>query len=442
MAVLVEKLRQIKNDLMTQGSDLLEQNIRLNVYHGIIANIALNMVNPFVGIFAVRLGATNYQIGLVSSAPALVGLLSMIPGGKFIDSRIDRKRWCAIFMLMHRLFYLLLAAIPFFTPDKRAGVLVLTLALMNLPGSIANVSWQGFISRVVPHKRRASAFAKRSLAMNVAGTVAVLIAGRVLDILTYPMGYQLVFAAAFAFALTEIWVFKHLQELPDAAEGALAAEISVPAFLGGLPRAIIDDLREIVTRPRFVRFVLTSIFFYFAWQVAWPLFTLYQVRELGATNLWVSILNLSNTGGSLVGYGFWSKHMERNGSLKTLFISTLGIFIVPVVYAFSRSLYTIAFFNILTGAIFSGVMLSLFNSLLDMTPDERKTTYIAYYNTAITASTIFAPMAGVALLNFMNYRWAFLTTGALRLAGSLAFGLVYYLERRENRSAEDLSQTA
>lgn len=442
MAVLVEKLRQIKNDLMTQGSDLLEQNIRLNVYHGIIANIALNMVNPFVGIFAVRLGATNYQIGLVSSAPALVGLLSMIPGGKFIDSRIDRKRWCAIFMLMHRLFYLLLAAIPFFTPDKRAGVLVLTLALMNLPGSIANVSWQGFISRVVPHKRRASAFAKRSLAMNVAGTVAVLIAGRVLDILTYPMGYQLVFAAAFAFALTEIWVFKHLQELPDAAEGALAVEISVPAFLSGLPRAIIDDLREIVTRPRFVRFVLTSIFFYFAWQVAWPLFTLYQVRELGATNLWVSILNLSNTGGSLVGYGFWSKHMERNGSLKTLFISTLGIFIVPVVYAFSRSLYTIAFFNILTGAIFSGVMLSLFNSLLDMTPDERKTTYIAYYNTAITASTIFAPMAGVALLNFMNYRWAFLTTGALRLAGSLAFGLVYYLERRENRSAEDLSQTA
>jgi MFS family permease len=442
MAALMARIQQIKDDLMAQGSDLLEQNIRLNVYHGIIANIALNMVNPFVGIFAVRLGATNYQIGLVSSAPALVGLLSMIPGGKFIDTRLDRKRWCATFMFLHRLFYLLLAAIPFFTPDKRAGVLVLTLALMNLPGSIANVSWQGFISRVVPQKRRASAFAKRSLAMNVAGTIAVLIAGRVLDIISYPIGYQLVFAAAFAFACTEIWVFRHLQELPDVSEGALSSEIPVGTFLSSLPRAIISDLREIVTKSRFVRFTLTSIFFYFAWQVAWPLFTLYQVRELGATNLWVSILNLSNTGGSLVGYGFWSKYMERNGSLKTLFVSTLGIFIVPAVYAFSRSLYTIAFFNILTGAIFSGVMLSLFNSLLDMTPDERKTTYIAYYNTAITASTIFAPMAGVALLNLLNYRWAFLTTAALRLSGSLAFGLVYYLERREGQGADNMSQTA
>ncbi|HSL93539.1 MAG TPA: MFS transporter [Bacillota bacterium] len=441
MAAFMTRLRQIKADLVTQSSDLLEQNIRLNVYHGIIANIALNMVNPFVGIFAVRLGATNYQIGLVSSAPALVGLLAMIPGGKFVDTRVDKKRWCAIFMLLHRLFYLLLAAIPFFTPDKRAGVLVLTLALMNLPGSIANVSWQGFISRVVPQKRRASAFAKRSLAMNVSGTIAVLIAGRLLDIITYPVGYQLVFAAAFVFAFTEIWVFRHLQELPDAAEGAVTTEIPVKVFLAGLPRAIISDLKEIVTKSRFMRFALTSIFFYFAWQVAWPLFTLYQVRELGATNQWVSILNLSNTGGSLVGYGFWSKYMERNGSLKTLFVSTLGMFVVPVVYAFSRSFYTIAFFNILTGAIFSGVMLSLFNSLLDMTPDERKTTYIAYYNTAVTASAIFAPMAGVALLGLLGYRWAFLATGALRLAGSLAFGLVYYLERRESRNATDLSQT-
>ncbi len=442
MSAMMARLRQIKTDLVAQGSDLLEQNIRLNIYHGIIANIAMNMVHPFVGIFAVRLGASNYQIGLVSSAPALVGLLSMIPGGKFVDSRVDRKRWCAIFMMMHRLFYLLLAAIPFITPDRRAGLLVLTLALMNLPGSIANVSWQGFISRVVPQKRRASAFAKRSLAMNVSGTLAVLIAGRILDIMSYPMGYQVVFAAAFAFAVAEIWVFKHLQELPDATETAPECEDSVVEFLTALPRAIIADLREIVTRARFIRFVLTSIFFYFAWQVAWPLFTLYQVRELGATNLWVSILNLSNTGGTLVGFGFWSKYMERNGSLKTLFVSTLGIFLVPVVYAFSRSLYTIAFFNLLTGAIFSGVMLSLFNSLLDMTPDERKTTYIAYYNTAITISAIFAPMAGVALLNFMNYRTAFLTAGALRLVGSLAFGLVYFLEKRESRGSAGLSEAS
>ncbi|MDP3487440.1 MAG: MFS transporter, partial [Bacillota bacterium] len=156
----------------------------------------------------------------------------------------------------------------------------------------------------------------------------------------------------------------------------------------------------------------------------------YQVKELGATNLWVSILNLSNTGGSLLGYGFWVKYMEKNGSLKSLFVSTLGIFTVPFVYAFSRSLYTLAFFNVITGIVFSGVMLSLFNALLDMTPDLRKTTYIGYYNTAINISAIFAPMVGVALLNALNYRSAFLISAGLRVAGSLAFGYIYYLDQR------------
>ncbi len=33
----------------------------------------------------------------------------------------------------------------------------------------------------------------------------------------------------------------------------------------------------------------------------------FQVKVLGANNSWVIILNLMNTGGSLVGYGFWVK---------------------------------------------------------------------------------------------------------------------------------------
>jgi MFS family permease len=430
MISFTNRFAQIRSDLTGQAGDLLERNIRLSIYHGMVANIAMNMVGPFIGIFALRLGASNYQVGLLSSAPAIISLLSMIPGAKYIDTKSEKKRVSARFMIAHRLFYLFLACIPFFTDDKRAAILVIAMALMNFPGAISNVAWQGFVSRVVPPNRRASAFARRSLLMNLAGTASVLIAGRLLDIISYPLGYQLMFSLAFLFAMTEIWVFGKMVELPETREYDPGPEQTLSSFLIRLPVAIWKDLKEITTRWRFLRFTMTSIFFHFAWQVAWPLFTLYQVKELGATNLWVSILSLSNTGGSLVGYGFWSRYMEKNGSLKTLYRSTLGIFIVPLVYAFSRSLLTIAFFNILTGVIFSGVMLSLFNALLDMTPDERKTTYIGYYNTAINGSAIFAPMAGVALLNLVGYRYAFLSAAALRLCGSLAFGIVYLLEKR------------
>lgn len=431
------RIKCIKDDLDGRSSDVQETNIRLNNYHGVVSTLAANLVGPFMGIFAVRLGASNVQIGLLSSAPAFVSLLAMIPGAKFIDSRRDKKRYTAAFMLAHRIFYLLLAMIPFFTPDRRAALLVLTLAVMNLPGAISNVAWQGFIARVVPPHRRATAFAERNRLMNVIGTLCILVAGRALDIMTYPLGYQIIFAVAFAFGALEIWVFRRLVVAPDGAAEHNAADIPVGRFAATLLRSVRDDLREFRGKWSFLRFTLVSLFFHFAWQVAWPLFTLYQTKELGANNLWISILHLSNTGGSLLGYGFWAKYMERNGSLKTLFASTLGIFIVPVVYAFSRDLLTITFFNVITGIIFSGVMLALFNSLLDMTPEERKTTYIGYYNTAITASAIFAPMAGVAMLELWGYRPAFLIAATLRIMGSLAFGLIYLLEKRPEKCNTD-----
>jgi len=433
------RIAQLRDNLFR--GDVLTRNIKLNTYHGVASTLATNMVGPFVGIFAVKLGASNYQVGLLSSAPAIMSLLAMIPGAKYTESRSEKKTITSRFMLAHRLFYLFLACIPFFVSDRRAILLVCTMALMNLPGSIANVAWQGFISRVVPPDKRAQAFATRNRLMNIIGTCAVLVAGRVLDIISYPLGYQLVFVLAFLFAMLEIWIFNQLIELPTETS-TVVKEQPLAQFLRELPGSIWDDIKEILREHRFLRFALTSMFFHFAWQVSWPLFTLYQVKELGATNLWVSILNLSNTGGSLLGYGYWVKHMEKNGSLKTLFVSTSGIFIVPFVYAFSRSLYTIAFFNILTGVIFSGVLLSLFNALLDMTPESRKTTYIGYYNTAINISAIFAPMAGVALLNAFNYRWAFLLSAALRIAGGLAFGAIYYFEQSKGPRPQMPSQNA
>jgi len=421
-------INTVKADLRSSCEDAREQNIRLNNYHGIVSALANNMVMPFIGIFAVRLGASNYQIGLVSSAPALVSLLAMIPGAKFVDSQSNKKGLTAAFMLANRIFYLLLALIPFFTTDRRALLLVVTLALMSFPGAISNVAWQGYIARVVPPERRAVAFADRSRLMNIVGTFSVLVVGRILDIFTYPLGYQVIFAVAFVFALLEIWVFSKLREEPCSPDDASTPSMPFSQFARGFFGSVIKDVREIIAKKSFRRFALVSLFFHFAWQVAWPLFTLYQTKELGANNLWISILHLSNTGGSLLGFGFWAKYMNKHGSLKTLFTSTTGICIVPLVYAFSRSLYTIAFFNIITGVIFSGVMLSLFNALLDMTPEERKTTYIGYYNTAINASAIFAPMAGVALLELLGYRNAFLIAALLRILGSLSFGAVYLLE--------------
>lgn len=430
-------LARLKADLtglpLEHAADRVERNIRINIYHGIVSIMALNLAAPFVGIFAVKIGASDYQVGLLSSGPALVSLLSMIPGGRFMDRRPQKKRLVSMFILLQRLFYVFISTIPFFVPDKRAWLLVLAVAAMNMPASIANIGWQAFISRVVPISRRAEAFAARNRLMNLAGTLVVLVTGRLIDIAGFPLGYQIFFAGAFAMSLLEIWVLGHVDEsaVPEPPETAGPVETAVSDDEGPSTNAV----KEILSHGKFVRYTLASIFFYLSWQTPWPLFTLYQVRVLGANNTWVSLLSLANTGGSLIGYGFWAKQCNKRGNLNTLFLSSLGIFIVPLAYAFSRSLSTVAYFNLLTGAIFSGVNLALFNQLLEVTPEHRKASYIAYYTTAVNASAIFAPMIGVGLLNLFGFFWAFIVCAALRVSGSFVFLLVDRLEKRISSSA-------
>lgn len=414
------------------------RNIRLNVLHGMASILAANMVQPFVGILAVKYNASNFQVGLLSSAPAVISLAAMIPGARYVDSFPRKKRVTTLFMLGHRLFYLLMAFIPFFTPDRRAALLVGAIAIMNLPGAISNVAWQAFVGGIIPPEMRASAFAARNRLMNIVGTATVLVVGRVLDWIGFPLGYQIIFAAAFVMALLEIWVFNHLAE-PEpgpstAGRTATAGTVgqdgtaTVPAW-----QRFREAVAGVLAHPRFVRYTLASMAFYFMWQIPWPLFTLYQVRVLGANNTWVSLLNLANTGGSIVGYGFWANFADRHGHLRTLFVASLGIFLVPLAYAFSHSLTMVAGVNLMTGAIFSGVNLSLFNYLLEVTPEQRRTTYIAYYNTTVNIAAIAAPLVGVAFLNWLGFQWAFILCATLRFAGSFFFDIVHRIERAQAR---------
>jgi MFS family permease len=109
-------------------------------------------------------------------------------------------------------FFLALACIPLVNPSWRAWTLVGLVALMNFPGSMSNTAWQSFISRIIPADRRAVAFADRNKFMNLFGTIIVFAAGKALDGMKFPVGYQLVFVLAFLMALVELRIFNYIDE--------------------------------------------------------------------------------------------------------------------------------------------------------------------------------------------------------------------------------------
>ena len=391
--------------------------------------MAANLVAPFTVIFALKLGADNVQTALLSSGPAVAGLLVLIPGARWVDRHRDRFRITATLMAGNRVFYLLMAFVPFLLPPVQASVFILLVAIMNAPGAVANAAWQSTMAQIIGADRRADAFAARNKAMNVFGTGTALASGALLDVIPSPWGYQLMFAGAFFIALAEVRVF--LQMRP---EGEPTQAEDVPVAVGNADQVvtqpaaetipvlhrILSKVGEIRSNKMFVRYTLASVIFYFGWQTPWTIFSLYQVKELGAGNFWISLLALLNTGGNLVGYGFWVKQIEKRGNLFVVWVSALPLVVVPFTYAFSHSLIVIAILTVFIGVTLSGLTVALFNSLLDATPEMNRTSYIAYYNTAVTVTSIIAPLWGVLVFQWWGFQAAFLICFGQRILGAMA----------------------
>ena len=110
--VVVWRGRRFENVRVEGSTSDLNHNIKINIWHGALQNLANSVFTPFLGIFAIKLGATNSQVALLSSLPALMSVSAMIPGASFIRRFSTKKKITAAFFLANRLFIVAIACVP------------------------------------------------------------------------------------------------------------------------------------------------------------------------------------------------------------------------------------------------------------------------------------------------------------------------------------------
>lgn len=128
----------------------MRDNIRYNNLHGVAQALAVNLFQPFLGIFAIKLGGSNTIVALLSALPALTSAVAMIPGAIWLERLPRRKGPAAVLFLVSRLFLLAIALVPLFSRDARAPLLAALAGLMNLPAAMATVSWTALCGDVFP----------------------------------------------------------------------------------------------------------------------------------------------------------------------------------------------------------------------------------------------------------------------------------------------------
>ena len=86
-----------------------------------------NVAAPFLPVFLTRLGATNFQVGLLSSMPGVTGLILAIFVGRFLQTRKNIVPSYSLSRLMVILCYSFTGLITFFGWDS--AIIIATLAI-------------------------------------------------------------------------------------------------------------------------------------------------------------------------------------------------------------------------------------------------------------------------------------------------------------------------
>lgn len=403
---------------MTEDSVTLSKNLnhnnRVNIINGILATIALNLVNPYFSKFAERLGATDYQIAYITSLPHFVSILAFIPGAILIESLSNKQKTIGSTMLLHKFFYLFIAFIPFLDVNQ-ASLFVLMIGLMNLPGAIGNMGYQATMGDVFCSHELGKAMGLRRRYSSIIGIAVTFISGKLLT--TIPKTneetiklYQLFFIVAFTVSLVEvIYFFKF--------KGVATQNKRKSKYISSMKQV----LREIPKNKEFLIFTFASLFFHIGWIGAQPLFSIYTIKILKANESWLSALSIASAISSILTYTKWPVFAEKKGNHVALSIAIIGMGITPILYALSKSLFMLLLFNIIIGVSVAGTVLLMFNILLEIIPNENKTVYIAIYNTLIAIISGISPILGVKLMNMTNITVALIAVAVIRLTSSIFF---------------------
>ena len=369
---------------------------------------------PFLPVFLTRLGATNFQVGLLTAMPAFTGLLLAIAVGNFLQSRRQVVPWYSLMRLLVVASYALTGIVPFIVPREQAVPAVLFIwAAATLPQTFVNVAFSVVMNAVAGPQGRYDLMSRRWTILGLTSSITVALVGLALDRINFPLNYQVVFMGLSLGGLLS-YTFSSRIDLPDAVPPVRQPGLSLQARFKGYVNLIWRE-------KAFVSFVAKRFVYLSAAAIAAPLFPLYFVRVLQASDAWIGAISTAQTAIVLIGYPFWSQQWRRRGARFVLLWTTLGLAIYPTLTAFTHRVELIVVYAALAGLFQAGLDLVFFDELMKTVPPEYSATFVSLAQSLQYVSTVASPLAGTFLADHIGIGGGLLVSAALRLIGFALF---------------------
>ncbi len=384
-------------------------------WFGILSGSTLNFLN----VYATRIGASGFQIGLLGAISAIISLVFAIPAGRWLEKHAVGHAvfWSSV---LYRLGFLLLIPLPWlFDAQGQIWAIVLVSLLMGIPLVALAVGFSTLFAESVPAEWRAHVAGIRNILLSVTFMLTSLGSGYLLDRIAFPLNYQIVFLIGFFGAAMSSFHLYFIKPIPNRSQpDSTPPQPLSPSNEPDSRPGWLAALRIDVWKTPFRVVLLVLLFFHFAQFLAIPLFPLYSVRQLrlsdenlgiGTALFYLTVLLGSTQLNRLV----------RKASHKS--VTGWGVMMLafyPILLAFSTQVWHFYSVSVIGGLAFSLVSGASINYILENTPENDRPAHLAWYNIILNFSVLAGSLVGPAIADQIGLSAALIIAGLLRgLAG-------------------------
>jgi MFS family permease len=386
-------------------------------WFGVLSGSALNFLN----IYATRIGATAFQIGLIGAMSAVVNLLLAIPAGRWLQMQnIGRSIfWASVY---YRIGFVAFIFLPLLTNQTgQIWAIIGITFLMAIPLTLLGIGFNALFAEAVPVEYRAHVAGIRNVMLAITYMFTSLVSGYILRDLPFPLGYQIVFGIGAAGAAMSSFHLFFIRPLKTDAPAPAPADQPLPPLLTLRPyaRNLATTLRLDIWNTRFRNVLLALFAFHLTQYLAIPIFPLYNVRVLrlsddhigiGTALFYLTVL-LGSTQLRNISHRFGNK------LLMGWSVSALGIY--PLMMAFSTHVWHYYGLSLVGGLTFSMVSGSYANYMLEHIPAHDRPPHLAWYNIILNSAVLIGSLMGSAAGEAIGLSDALLLFAGLRFLAGL-----------------------
>ncbi len=370
-----------------------------------IASQAMGILTggAFLVAFAVKLGASNFVIGVLAAIGPLSQLLQL-PSIFLIEKLRNRRAITVVAAGLGRMCWLSVALIPFlFGPKAGLPILLTAILAASALGAVSGCSWNSWMRDLIPETILGSFFSRRMRIAAGAGIALSLAAAFYLDLWKRQLpkyelqGYSVLFLLGFAAGILGVYF------LAKTPEPKMTPPEAKPGILNLLAQPFKDE--------NFRKLIAFLCSWNFAVNLAGPFFMVYMLKRLGLSMSLVIALSIVSQVMNFAFLKIWGKFIDRFSNKSVLGISGPLFIISILAWTFTtmpeKYLLTIPLLiviHIVMGLSSAGVALASGNISLKLAPKGQATAYLATNTIVNSVAAGIAPILGGTFADFFAGR--------------------------------------